>query len=701
MDNNDSLLSHAPLLSDDHLQEFRRLKFAISSSEDGIWEYNIKTNTTYVSKRWLEIIGYNENEYQSSVEAWKSLLHPDDAEHAIGILYSSIANKVESAHVRYRIRHKKGHWLWIYDRAKILFDDAGEPLIVAGFRTDITQQVELENHNQELAAIVQNATTEVYIINANTLEYLYANDGALKALGYTLEELQKLSIYDINPDITTEQVEIFRQYLDTISPVLSNISHHKRKNGTLYPVQASVHKLTYKGIPAVVIFDTDITELTLTQEQLLHLATHDPLTSLPNRVLFIDRLQMAIKKNERKKDKIALLFIDLDHFKQINDSLGHPIGDRLLIQVSLRLQSLLREGDTIARIGGDEFNILIDGLSHTQPLIDIAEKLIHAFQEPFSIEGHLLYTTLSIGIALSPNDGTTTESLLKNADTAMYRAKNEGRNTYRFYAHEMGEKAYERVVMENALHVALKENQFEVYYQPQVDMHDHTWMGMEALVRWHHPTLGIVSPATFIPLCEETGLIQEIDFFVLESVVKQHVDWKAVGIIGPKTAVNFSAKTLSDRHVAKEVATILHFHGCSSVCIAIEVTESHVMHDPKEAIEILGEFKALGLEISIDDFGTGYSSLSYLKRLPIDKLKIDQSFIRDIPHDEDDMSITKTIIGLANNLKLNVIAEGVETVEQKNFLLENGCRLGQGYLFAKPLDAKTTTNYLYSNFQER
>lgn len=701
MDNDDSLLSHAPLLSDDHLQEFRRLKFAISSSEDGIWEYNIQTNTTYVSKRWLEIIGYNENEYHSSVEAWKSLLHPDDAEQAIGILYSSIANKIESAHVRYRVRHKLGHWIWIYDRAKILFDDAGEPLIVAGFRTDITQQVELENHNRELAAIVQNATTEVYIVNANTLEYLYANDGALKALGYTLEELKKLSIFNVNPDLTTDQIEMFRQYLSTISPVLTNISHHKRKNGTLYPVQASVHKLTYKGIPAVVIFDTDITELTLTQEQLLHLATHDALTGLPNRVLFLDRLQMAIKKNERKKDKIALLFIDLDHFKQINDSLGHPIGDRLLIQVSLRLQSLLREGDTIARIGGDEFNILIDGLSHTQPLIDIAEKLIHAFQEPFSIEGHLLYTTLSIGIALSPNDGSTTESLLKNADTAMYRAKNEGRNTYRFYAHEMGEKAYERVVMENALHVALKENQFEVYYQPQVDMHDHTWVGMEALVRWHHPTLGIVSPATFIPLCEETGLIQEIDFFVLESVVKQHVDWKAEGIIGPKTAVNFSAKTLSDRHVAKEVATILHFHGCSSACIAIEVTESHVMHDPKEAIEILGEFKALGLEISIDDFGTGYSSLSYLKRLPIDKLKIDQSFIRDIPQDEDDMAITKTIIGLANNLKLNVIAEGVETVEQKNFLLENGCRLGQGYLFAKPLDVKTTTDYLYSNLKER
>lgn len=686
--------TNSPVLKHNHLMELERLDFAISSSEDGIWEYDIKAGTTFVSKRWLEIIGYTEDEYQSSIEAWKKLLHPDDVEQAMGVLFNSIANKVESAHVRYRVRHKQGHWLWIYDRAKILFDEMGEPLIVAGFRTDITKQIELEDLNQELATIVQNATIEVYIVDTDTLQYLYANNGALKSLGYTLEELQQLRITDINPELTDEQIEMFRQYLNSISPIMSNLSRHKRKNGTLYPVQASIHKLNYRGRSAVVIFDTDITELTSIQDQLRHLATHDPLTALPNRILFHDRLQVAIKQTRRKRERVAVLFVDLDHFKQINDSLGHPTGDKLLIAVSNRLKGLLREGDTIARMGGDEFNILINDVHDINRLIDIAEKLLHAFHEPFNIDKHRLYTSLSIGIAIYPEDGERTETLLKNADTAMYRAKSEGRNRFQFYASEMGEKAFERVVMENALRIALKENQFEVYYQLQMDMVTHQWVGIEALVRWNHPTLGVISPATFIPLCEETGLIQDIDFFVFENVIKQHLFWQEAKLYAPKTAINFSAKTLSNSHIAKEIASILTFYQCPSDCIAIEVTESHIMKNPEEAIAVLGELHHLGLEIAVDDFGTGYSSLSYLKKLPIDKLKIDQSFIRDIPSDEDDVAITKTIIALAHNLNLKVIAEGVETIEQQRFLVENGCPLAQGYLYSKPLNAEMTTPLL-------
>lgn len=694
---NPSVCEYPSPLSEAETIEFRLLKFAVSSSEDGIWEYHIKTNQTHVSKRWLDIIGYGEDEYHSSVETWKALLHPEDADRALGVLYSSIANKVESAHVRYRVRHKQGHWIWIYDRAKILFDEEGEPIIVAGFRTDITQQVALETHNRELAAIIQNASIEVYIASTDTLSYLYANDGALKALGYTLEELKALTIMDVNPDLTADQVDMFRQYLLNVSPVMSNVSRHKRKNGTIYPVQASIHKLDYQGQSAVVIFDTNISELSTTQEQLLHLATHDELTGLPNRVLFRDRLLMAIKKNGRKNQKIGVMFIDVDHFKQINDSLGHPVGDKILIQVTSRLKTLIRECDTIARMGGDEFNLLIDGFHSIDNLTDIAEKLILAFKEPFSLDGRLLYLTISIGIAISPDDGIDHESLLKKADTAMYRAKNEGRNTYRFYTDEMGNKAFERIVMENALRIALKESQFAVYYQPQIDLVTHRWTGMEALVRWIHPTLGVVPPSNFIPLCEESGLIQELDFYVFEEVVKQHTLWKNMGLDAPKTAINFSAKTLNNKNIAKEVEAILAFHRCSHECIALEVTETQIMRDPNEATRILGELKALGLEISVDDFGTGYSSLSYLKRLPIDKLKIDQSFVRDIPYDEEDMAITKTIIGLAKNLKLDVIAEGVETLEQEQFLIANGCMLAQGYFYDRPLDTQSVTEKL-ANF---
>ncbi|MDO9305182.1 MAG: EAL domain-containing protein [Sulfuricurvum sp.] len=672
------------------------LAFAMSSSEDGIWEYDIQSNTTFVSKRWLEIIGYHEEEYHSSVESWKKLLHPDDLEEALAVLYGSIANKVESAHVRYRVRHKKGHWLWIYDRAKILFDTQGEPLIIAGFRTDITKQIELELHYEELAAIVQNTTVEVYILDTVTLKYLYANNGALKSLGYTLDELKNLTIFDINPDITLEDIDIFRQYLLNISHELTNLSTHKRKDGSIYPVQASVHKLTYQGQTAVVIFDTDITELTAIQDKLQHLATHDSLTGLPNRVLFHDRLEMAIKQTRRNEEKLAILFVDLDHFKQVNDSLGHSIGDELLIEVAKRLQSLLRDSDTIARMGGDEFNILLDGFDNTENIITLVQKCIDAFKEPFTVQKQRLYATLSIGISIYPNDGINAELLLKNADAAMYKAKTEGRNTYQFYAHEMSEKAYERVIMENSLRIALKDNQFRVFYQPQINLISGELAGMEALVRWEHPTLGIVSPDKFIPFCEETGLIQEIDFFVLESVVKQQIAWNLDGITIPKIAVNFSAKTLNSHSIADEVRTIMNFYRCPINCIAIEVTESQIMKNPDEAIKILRELQALGLEISIDDFGTGYSSLSYLKKLPINKLKIDQSFIRDIPYDEDDIAITKTIIALAHNLKLNVIAEGVETLEQQQFLIANGCPLAQGYFYSKPIDTESMTRLIKS-----
>jgi len=564
-----------------NFHDIERLKFAISSSEDGIWEYNIQSNTTYVSKRWLEIIGYDESEYHSSIESWKKLLHPDDVEKALGVLYGSIADKVESAHVRYRVRHKKGHWLWVYDRAKILYDAQGEALVLAGFRTDITKQIELESQNNELAAIVQNTTVEIYVLDTVTLQYLYANNGALKSLGYTLEELKKLTIMDINPEITLEEIEIFRQYLENISPELTNLSKHRRKDGSIYPVQASVHKLMYQGNPSVVIFDTDISELTSTQNKLRHLATHDPLTGLPNRVLFYDRLQMAIKQNRRNEEKLAILFVDLDHFKQVNDSLGHSIGDALLIEVSKRLQSLLRESDTIARMGGDEFNILLDGFDTTENMITLVQKFIVAFKEPFTIHKQQLHTTLSIGISIYPHDGVTAEVLLKNADAAMYKAKAEGRNTYQFYAHEMSEKAYERVIMENSIRIAIKERQFKAFYQPQINLISNQLIGMEALVRWEHPTLGIVSPDKFIPFCEETGLIQEIDFCVLERVIQQQKQWQSQGIETCKIAVNFSAKTLSYRSLADEVRTMLNFYQCPAHCVAIEVTESHIMKQSK------------------------------------------------------------------------------------------------------------------------
>lgn len=665
--------------------------FAIQSAEDGIWEYDISTGETRVSAHWLDMIGYSESEYHSSVENWKTLIHPDDLEAALGVFEQSIRNKVDAAHAQYRVRHKNGAWLWIYDRAKIRYDDAGNPLMIAGFRTDITRHIELEQHNQELSAILQNASIELYIVDETDLKYKFANEGALRALGYTLDELKGMHLYDIDIDLNDNQIAIFRQYFDTISPFVTNISRHRRKNGSFYPVQSNIRRLTYEGESALILFDTDITELSLTQERLNYLATHDPLTSLPNRLLFQDWLRMSIKQAKRNFEKIAVLYIDLDNFKQINDSLGHQTGDKLLIATAEKLKTIFRDSDTVSRMGGDEFNVLICGLEDTQPVIEIVQKLINAFEHPFSIDGRELYTSLSVGISIYPDDGETSEVLMKNADTALYRAKSDGRKTYQFYANELSDKIFERVVLENALRSALKAHQFTVFYQMQIDMISREWIGMEALVRWNHPTLGLVSPATFIPLCEENGLIQEIDFYVLETVIQQHARWREQHIQAPRTAINFSARTLGGSFLSKEIGSLLSYYNVPSSSIAMEITESHIMKSAAEAIRILTEVRDLGIEVHIDDFGTGYSSLAYLKRLPIDKLKIDQSFIREIPSDDDDMAITKTVIDLARNLQLDVIAEGVETIDQESFLINNGCLKAQGYRYARPADGEMIT----------
>lgn len=559
---------------------------------------------------------------------------------------------------------------------------------------DITKQIELEQHNQELSAILQNASIELYIVDEIDLKYRYANEGALRALGYTLEELKNMHLQDIDPELNENQIALFRQYFDTISPFVTNISRHRRKNGTYYPVQSNIRKLTYRGESALILFDTDITELSLTQERLNYLATHDPLTSLPNRILFQDWLKMSIKQAKRNFEKIAVLYIDLDNFKQINDSLGHQTGDKILIAVAEKLKTIFRETDTISRMGGDEFNVMITGLQDTQPVIEIVQKLINAFEHPFSINGRELYTSLSVGISIYPDDGETAEILLKNADIALYRAKSDGRKTYQFYANELSDKLFERVVLENALRSALKSHQFSVFFQMQIDMVSREWIGMEALVRWNHPTLGLVSPGTFIPLCEENGLIQEIDFYVLESVIQQHALWREQHIMAPRTAINFSARTLGGSFLVKEIGSLLSYYNVPSSSIAMEITESHIMKSAADVVPILTEIRNMGIEVHVDDFGTGYSSLAYLKRLPIDKLKIDQSFIRDIPFDDDDMSITKTIIDLARNLQLDVIAEGVETLDQESFLINNGCFKAQGYKYARPMQAENVLDLL-------
>ena len=429
--------------------------------------------------------------------------------------------------------------------------------------------------------------------------------------------------------------------------------------------------------------------------KLQYQAEHDSLTNLPNRVLFTDRLEQSIRAAKENGTNIAVAFLDLDRFKEVNDSFGHEFGDALIMQVGEKIERTLKHNHSMARLGGDEFILLLNDINENS-IIDIINDVMNLFKEPFVIEHHKFFITPSIGIAMYPEHGTTHEKLLRNADSAMYKAKEIGRNTYQFYTDEMTKKAIKRMTLETQLRQAVQNEEFEVYYQPQVDMRNQEIIGMEALIRWIHPAMGFISPDQFIPLAEETGMIVEIDRWVMRTAMRQFVTWQNSGFKVGCLSLNLSMVQLNHEDFIDEVKNAIEDSKIAPNIVMFEVTETQVMKNPENSILMLQELKKLGVSMAIDDFGTGHSSLSYIKRLPIDKIKIDKSFVSDIPTDKDDMELTKAIIAIASSLNLEVIAEGVETEEQVLFLIENGCYEAQGYFYYKPQNVTTITQSLAS-----
>ncbi len=431
----------------------------------------------------------------------------------------------------------------------------------------------------------------------------------------------------------------------------------------------------------------DITERKYHDKQLAYLANHDTLTDLPNRNLFHDRLKQAIAFHDRGNKYAAVLFIDLDHFKIVNDTFGHQKGDLLLLAVTNRLDSCIRKSDTLARFGGDKFCILLGNLSKNEDVVPVINKISNAFIPVFKFNDVEIFITASIGISIFPADGDDPDQLLKNAETAMYHAKGEGRNTYQFFSSEMNNRVFERLSLETSLHKALEKTEFLLHYQPTVDVATNRIVGMEALVRWNHPEMGLVPPGRFISHAEESGLIVPIGEWVLKTACKQNKEWQEKGCPPLRVAVNLSARQFKQKNLVQMVARVLEETQLEPRWLELEITESVVMQNPEETIKILEELKQMGIELAIDDFGTGYSSLSYLKRFPLKILKIDQSFVRDVTNDEDDATIVKAIIAMAHGLGMKVIAEGVETAEQLAFLATYNCEEIQGYYFSKPLSA--------------
>ncbi len=555
-----------------------------------------------------------------------------------------------------------------------------------------TQLLNRANRALELRErAIEASTSAIMICSAQAPDYPieYINPAFERITGYTAQEvIGRSSRFLQREDREQHGVEEIRLALHQKREV-NTILRNYRKDGTVFWNDLHIAPVTDASgeVSHFVAAQNDITSMKTYEAELEHQANHDALTGLANRSLLDDRLQQAIAYAGRYEYQVWVVFIDLDRFKVINDSLGHKAGDRLLNIVSTRLKKVLRDTDTVARLGGDEFVLVVPERLDERLTVDVVQRVLDTIAEPITIEGNELFLTCSAGIAVYPVDGLESEPLIEHADIAMYRAKDRGRNNYQFYTPEMNRRAVERLRLERDLRIAIERSEFVLHYQPQVELPTGRIIGMEALIRWQHPELGLLTPARFINLAEETGLIVPIGTWVVRTACAQARAWQLAGYGDLRIAVNLSARQFSQQDLTQTISGALEQAGLAPHSLEIELTESLVMEDVEGAIGILRQLKALGVQISIDDFGTGYSSLSYLKRFPIDVLKIDQSFVRDITLDPDDAAIVTSIISLAHNLKLLVIAEGVETAEQLAYLARHGCSQMQGYYFSEPVAA--------------
>jgi len=587
--------------------------------------------------------------------------------------------------VAFRARNGEIRSLWAKS-SPLLRDEDPTPYAVVTTITDMTQRLQAEAELRLAASVFENSVEAIVVAGADR-NIVRANPAFSTVTGFDVREVIGHSL----PDVTGGRHEtgFFEGVWRSIERdgFWQGEVWNTRKNGKAFPAWLSISSVRDQDgqISHYVAVFSDITERKANEARIAYLAHHDPLTGLPNRALMQDRLSQSLARAHRERTMVGLLFLDLDRFKMINDSLGHHAGDRLLQQVAERVRTCVRDSDTICRQGGDEFIIVLNDMPNTRAPARVAEKILGSLAEPFDVDTHRIGTSFSIGIAVYPNDGRDPESLMKNADTAMYHAKESGRNTFRFFTEAMNANALERLQLENALRQALERNELTLYYQPQVSLKDGMVVGAEALLRWQHPQRGFISPARFIPIAEESGLIVPIGRWVLREACRQARAWERQGLPPIMMAVNMSALQFRRDNVVAMVREVLDETGHEPDRVELELTESLLMENAGEVLSTIQQLKGLGVRLSIDDFGTGYSSLSYLKRFAVDRLKIDQSFVRDVPIDSDDAAIVRAIIQLGEALKLDVIAEGAETIAQVEFLRREGCAEAQGYYWCPPV----------------
>jgi len=668
------------------LRESERLFRSLAqSSPTGIYQQNSKNECIYVNERWVEITGLSAEDAMG--QGWRRIMHPDDRDRF------KIGNDVTPVNdqplfTEFRIVRPNGDVRWVALRTQPMISEQGELEGSVGAISDITDRMEAERDTQRLTDIFE-ATHDLVGIADRDGQLLYFNASARAFFGlpdhggldgqnllqkFTPEVVERL-VSDIQSDLERDGMwygELAVTRADgVVVPVLAQLLNHTDEHGNFEFFSGVMH---------------DISERKQFESQLAHQATHDPLTSLPNRVLLLERLQQALDRAQRHRKRVAVLFLDLDHFKVVNDSLGHGVGDRLLISIADRLKTVVRPGDTIARFGGDEFVVLCEDLETKADAVAVADRVNNVISGPFTVDDAEVFVGVSIGIAFPDDPAAEPGTLIRDADAAMYRAKEKGRARWEIFDNAMRASAVDRLDIENALRRAQERRELRVFYQPMISLATGAIEGVEALIRWEHPERGLLLPGEFIHVAEETGLIVPMGAWVLEQACRQVMRWHAsMSELGPlRLSVNLSGRQLGHPNLVSDVRAIITDTHINPSQVELEITESVLMDDVEMSEDTLGQLKRLGVKLVVDDFGTGYSSLSYLRRFPVDVLKVDRSFVDGLGSDPSDSAIVTAIVTLAHTLGLSAIAEGVETVEQLDELRRLGCDMGQGFLMARP-----------------
>ena len=669
-------------------QELGLMQTAVEKSSSSFYRIAPDGMVLYVNNHACESLGYSRDEMIGRY-VWE--FDPDFPPEAWPSMWEGL-KKTGVVYIESRHQRKDGTIFPIEVTGNYISANEEEYSFV--FVQDITERKRIEEQLMLAHTTINKSKNAFYWLNPEG-QVQYVNDFACQSLGYSREELIGMHIWDFDPDFPREAW--LPSWVELKEKGTINLeSRHKRKDGTIFPIEVTGNYIVSNGVEHSFVFVQDISERQQADESIQHLAYFDALTGLPNRTLLHDRMEQLLAWAARDQKEFSVLFLDLDRFKYINDSMGHTVGDKLLQSVANRLKLCVRDADTVSRIGGDEFIILLrdtDAVGAAR----VAHNILKSLEVTYDIDNLQIFTHASIGISTYPANAQDVEKLIKYADIAMYRAKEEGRNNFQFFAAEMNLRSDLLFSIEKDLRLALEQDEFSLHYQPQANLVTGKVCGAEALLRWKHSKKGFISPAEFIPVAEETGQIVPIGEWVLRTACKQLAEWRRQGMAIFPLAVNLSIRQLRQPELALIIAGIIKETGLQPGDLELEITEGIMMNYVQSAMAFLQQMNKLGVQLSIDDFGTGFSSLSYLKKLPVDKLKIDQSFVRDIELDESDDAIVRSIIGLGHQFRLKVIAEGVETKEQLAFLRASGCDEIQGYYFSRPIPADEFMKFIKGN----